>query len=488
MTIVRNVKMSVAAVLMFLVLVSGLSANPSFIASPQRQASAGLFWSDADFFINPSAYGAMEFEKFFGLVSFDTVNMAKLGFASQFDNLYLAFYFGGNGLNSPSYQYSQDSVSFFGAQRAMKTYIALPGFGNALVSPDNTAALLIGIADMGIRLAFRSTYLSRTLDEDFMAGANFYKSFKDEKGSLNPEIGFGMTKDLTERGIMPKVYLSMDFFRDYQRFEQYSSATAYQEIIGRSNNVTSIDLTVGMGGFSLKSNEELEDFDYGVDLWYFLTIPRFKNDYNYLDGTTVKVGEKFKGLYAPGDTLAETEFTELSFMSHTIIPYLYTTWKGERISLGAELGLAVGFSIEKGVNLALEAGKNAFVKDGADYKTTEISFSPTLDLGLMWEIVPEKFFLNAGGNIGFGSLNFSTTTSETFANGSKAANSDSEEVDNNFTSANTRLNIGCTFNITPNFTVQAICGVDAGNVINTFSTSRTNGLAAFSEILATIKF
>jgi len=305
-------------------------------------------------------------------------------------------------------------------------------------------------------------------------------------------------------GIMPSVFISLDFNRDYQKFEEYTSAVTTEEKIGRSNNFTELGITFGMGRLSLANNDN--GFDYGVDLWYFLNLPMYNNDFNYTDSTGVnRIGTSFKGKVThmripdpdstddPPELIDVYFYNEFSEKNHIVIPYLYASWTGNRIALAAELGLSVGFASARDTEMALTTGTSNFVKNGANSDTKIFAFSPTLDLGMQWEIAPDKLFFNAGANIGFGSLSLVTINSETYNNNVKDPNSEVETIDNSFESASTRLNIGFTFNITQNLSVQAISGVEIGNNINVFSTTRrtdgtANGLAVFSEILATVKF
>ena len=126
-------------------------------------------------------------------------------------------------------------------------------------------------------------------------------------------------------------------------------------------------------------------------------------------------------------------------------------------------------------------------KEGDTVATRTFSFAPSLSLGFKWAIVPEKFFLNGGGSIGFfrddtftqpGLLSFATTTE-----------GDDKDINNTFGAARSTLSLGFTFYPIPNLGFQAMAGVDIEtNNVSTFDTSAARGLFAFSKILVTLKF
>ena len=499
----KSAKALTLAVAVALLLAAGgiLYAAPELVTSPQKQVTATQFYSEGDFFINPRNYANMDFNKWFGLVSFDSAFMAKLGFAMKIDGLYAAAYYGGNTWNIPNHKYTEQEVDFFSTPKTMKIYDNLPEYTD--MNPNNNAALLIGVADMGFRLGYRSTHWSRKLNEDFLFEETYddpddptvpltrnvyYKSFLDENGVINPEIAWGMTRNIIEgRGIKPHMYISLEFNRDYQRFERYvTSADEVTEEIGRSNNDFTLDVTAAVGGFSLISDD---GFDFGVDLWYILGMTMYNNDYNYTDSDGKnKIGNGLKGLY-DGNS-----FTEISGNSHNVLPYVYASWEGEKLALAAELELGLEFGGSKKTPLALRLadggishdGTGTLVKDGTDTTTTSFAFAPVLSLGMQWAIVPQKFFLNAGGSLGFGKITFNTTESVIYEQGNEKEKSAVKAIENQFDHASTSLSAGVTFNPTANLGFQASCGLDTDNVVNVFDAGK--GLAVFSQILAMVKF
>jgi hypothetical protein len=490
-----NIKLIVAVLIMLVVAGGVLYAGPNFIYSPQREATASLFLSDADVFMNPRNYTALNFNRWFGLISFfgnhgdfGNNSMAQIGFATRFGNLYTAFFYGGNAFRIAPNSYTEKEDPFFG--RTIKSYVTEPGSQFGSFRPRNEFAVLVGVADMGFRFSFVSTYQIRNLNENIVIGDEFgiggldyYKAFRNEFGRLNPEFAWGMTSDLTAIGIRPHLYVNMDFFRDYQRFEKYTGPDLSDgtdgDVIGRSNNNISLDLTAALGRLRLVRNEA---FEFGLDLWYTLGLKVFDNEFNYFDGDRNRIG-KIMGNYDPDNGI----FEERSEISHVITPKIYTIIPRDKISFSAEFGLTVGYSnvISTGMAIKTDDTSGLLVRDGEDTNTTSLSFAPVLNFGMIWEIVPERFFINAGSHISFGNLILGTTETANFIQGERDPdNPDTKIINNTFEGARTELSLGITFNPSSNLSLQAMSGVETdGNIINVF-----DGLTTFSKLLVTMKF
>ena len=468
---------------MMLFAVGGVFANPQFITSPQRIATAGQFWSEADLFIDPRGWADLEFNNWFGLVSLDQVNMAQLGFATRFGGLYTALFYSGNAWRVTRHAYTERSDNFFGTPRSMRVYTALPSIPSNHTLY-NEFTFLLGIADMGFRVSFASSLQSRRLDELFRAGTNHYRSFHSAFGSINPEIAWGMTRELVPgRGIMPHVYVNMDFFRDFQKYDMFTGAdTSTGELINRSNNSATFGITAYMGGFALMAQD---NFHLGVDLSYSVALTIFNNEYNFNDANGILRVGNFNGTFNGASLMGQ------SANSHVITPYLYSSWQGERLALSAELGLTLGFGSERNTGMALRTGSTdgSLVNDGMDRSISFFEFSPTLNLGMQWGIVPQRFFLNAGSHISLGELRLQTTETRTYNQGTEDVNARENVIENDFFGASTILTLGITFNITENLSLQAMNGVDINaNTINIFDPTVGQGLGTFSSILVKLRF
>ena len=488
-----NKKLHVMGLALLLAVAGGLNAELRLIESPQRQASADQFWSDPDLFISVTGYKDVEFNNWFGFVSFvpfggNTTDMVQFGFAAQFGGLYTALCYGGNMFRLGKYEYDDRGWDFIdGTRKTMKTFGSLDSINQAS-NIYNELALLFGFANMGVRLSLVSTYLTRSINENFTLGGLtpvFYKDFTDERGRLNPQFAWGMARDIIPgKGIKPHLYLDFDFGRDYQKFAEYDTVTGEAiEKIGRSENNFSFDLTVAMGYLSLLNRG---NFDLGIDVWYSLDLTTYDNEYNYLDSDgNNKIGNGYKGRYTPGDS-----FIELSEINHSLIPFLSASWGNEKISFSAEFGLdfGLGFSGKSNMELALNnSGK--LERHGDDSSSVELYINPLLNLGLKWAIIQDKFFLNAGCVIDFGSPTITTTTSVEYDRGSKKDEPERKSGVYDFKTASTRVSLGVTYLPFTFFGLQAMCGVGTNNDLNVFSpVSANGGIFVFSQILATVRF
>ncbi|MCL2138540.1 MAG: hypothetical protein FWH41_05245 [Treponema sp.] len=488
-------------VVLFLFMGTGLYAQlgPRLIESPEKEATATQFWSDPDNFISVTGYNSVEFDKWFGVVSFapfgGNANNAQIGFAANFGSVYTALCYGGNMARLGQHRYTEAEINMYGTNKTMRNYTGLNAI-NPSAPIYNELALLIGVADMGFRLSVDSSYHTRKIDDVFTVnGTDFYKGFKDQRGNINPEIAWGMAKPLLSNGLQPHAYLNFDFGRDSQKYQVYDNASDLSDYIGRSNNSLSLGLTAASGAYSIFNRG---GFDLSLDLWYFFDITTYNNEYNYLDESdpTAMNGIKkgYKGRYDG------TSFMEESSNNHLVIPCVYAFWEGEKISLAAELDLGLGFGFEKNIDLDyrriqdqlapgtwLQDGSGVLVKDGSDAKISYIMFNPVIYLGMKWAIVPEKFFFNAGLKLDLGYPQSTTKKSVEYNRGEKANNSDEKDVTKDYTGASTTLTLGVTFNPTVNLGFQAMCGVAANNDLSVFNATNS-GLLYFSKILATLRF
>lgn len=480
-----NRKLLIAAA--FVLVGSGLYASPLFFSSPQKQATATEIWSDADLFLSTRGYAGVDFDKFFSFISFQNrdlsfsgeTGMMQLGFATRFGDLYTALYYGGNTLALPLNTYTEkDGKRYYGS--------APPLFrrsGTTEKVPHNEGALLIGVADMGFRLAFASEYNSNNL-KDIVVGTQQFNSYQEEYGHLNPQIAWGMTKELIpDMGLKPHVYVDLDFMRDYKKTDEIN----FGDAVDHSNNDFTLGITAVTGSLALV---KINNFEFGVDLWYTLNLKLFNNEYSAPDGTVVPYKANTKG-YNESGKWVDLGYYRTDYAENYLTPYLYASWSGDRIELSGELELELGVTSEKGSEFI--EGPSALIKDGASFKSTTFAFTPTFYLGMQYAIVREKLFLNVGSKIKILSLSSEGKSIDTYNNDNQVGDTKNEYT-NNFTGASTELKVGLTYNITRNVGFQAMCGVgiNTNNMASMFGTGNTvgntDGLAVFSQLMATVKF
>ena len=483
-------------------------ASPLLISSPQKRTTAGRFAGAADDFLSPRGYAGVVFDKWFSVFSFmedrstgpatdfENNEMAQLGFAARFGGLYTAVYYGGNawknlGTTSDGniYNYTEQQVNFFSTDRTMRVYDSEPLLDTArFYRIYNEAALLIGFADMGFRLAYASNYQSFKLDEDFgvsagIANLEFYKSYQTDFGRINPEITWGMARDFFPGlGVKPELKVDLNFFRNYYKTEKYAAdgSTRGAEIV-RSENYLDLGIGAALGGVTL---HQADSFKLSADLEYSLRLLMYDNEYSYLNAAgSYEIG-KFKGQRRNNGNLEDD-----SQNAHTVVPSLSASWSRDRLSLASRLGLDMVITGRNDSTLKVKTGSfdGTLVKDGPEEKTNVFQFNPVLDLGMRWELISGTLILNAGGVIRFGGLNLTSIQRKSYTQDVEDASA-FKQITNRFTGASTSLLLGLTLNPSANIGFHVVCGVNTGtNAVTVFDTSR-NGFMSFANVLATVQF
>jgi len=477
-------KKVIVIAVMFAVLAGAVYAQsiPGGFVSPQNSATQGRIRSAADDFIRPDAYTGVTFENWYGMVSFANTGIATLGYAAKAGGLYIgAFYSGSFWANITTPAYTEQTVSFAGADKQVPVYgaVDLAADGN----PSNQIAVLIGVADMGFRLSFRTTYEFFKTDGDSLIAAVPYKSYETENGLISPQIAWSMTKNLIDIGIKPWVTFDLGFNRAYSKTAEYSNTAGgwtASEMIGSSQNYIAPEFNIGLGGITLANKN---GWRTSVDMEYRLQIRAYDNDYNYTDSDGVNQIKTFNGTYNAG------VLNERSYNGHRIRPSISTQWNGEKLRLRARLDLNLIFSGEENNPMALKSDNSgALINSGRSAKISVFEFNPDLALAAQWQVT-SSFFLNIGGRITLAALRNTTTEGNEYnATGAEIANSSYKTVNSVFGGTSNQFTLGVTLNATDNLGFEANTGVSntASNSLNVFDT--TDGVFVFGSVLVSLKF
>jgi len=508
-----------AALALLLIAGKGVYADPQFnFISPQKEATVGIFGSNADHFMSVRDYINLDFDRWMSVVSYrrqenpfrvESGGLAQLGFAARVGDLYIGASYAGNA-------WKQFGVTEFGftnvytektikipigedkwKEDTWKVYNTFPYFRTSVTHElRNEAAVLLGFAGMGLKLYYTSNYQSTNLSDFYVqsgADLGYYKSFSEEFGHINPGIVWGMTKDLIPGvGIKPQVGIDLDFNRDIRKREDIDPDTGAASGLfvdvsrNGNNNYFSPALNLSLGGVSLA---QTDTFRFFADLDYGLKISLYDNEYSHRDADGKWQIKRFQGGKARG---APGTFLEISDMTHTLKPALKTRWTGERLSLAADLSVNLLLNSLSETEKALKEDSNdgSMEKSGNSDETTKFTIKPCLDLAMRWAVVPDKFFLSAGGSISFFQINTETIYRQIYVNDKKDETKDVTFEREEFINAYTILTIGASFNITPNFEIQANLGVDSTNSISVFEPNVTDrrALFGFANIMLTMQF
>jgi hypothetical protein len=412
--------------------------------------------------------------------------IATAGFATKAKDIYIgAFYNGNLWANMPVNNYTEEEPATVpNGGTGGKTYNV---YGNINVggtnNPVNNVAVLIGVANMGFRLTYRTNYQFFNKN-DIVTGNQLYKNYHAERGYIAPQIAWAMAKDLTKNGIRPYAAVDLVFDRDYVKTETSGpdSASNTGENIGRSLNHFDPSLSLGLGGYTLYNKD---GFKLSGDLDYVLTFNIYNNEYSYVDGGAYKTG-KIQGTYSPGSS----PYLEQFFISNALTPSLSGSWSKDKVALKFKLNLPVTLSNKDQNTMALDGDK--LVYNGASNATTTFVFRPDLRLSMQYKIIPDKLTLNTGARIQATALTLETTDQTYYNMGDKAS---SRKIhNNNFinigsgTQFVSRFHIGAAFNFSENVWAEAATGVSNAYGEGAIETFAPGGLFSFGSILVGLKF
>jgi hypothetical protein len=452
---------------LILIIAAGVFAQemPGSNGSPTSSSTAGLFSSDADDFIDPSAFSDVTFDKFYAMASFAFANRAELGFAAKIGSVYLAAAYGGSfwaNYTPLNYQEQKGAWSSdIDKKVPVYTFDAADPF-DGIGTPENRIGILIGLTNMGIRFTFSSEghewiHLKKDFVDD--SGLNL-KSYDAERGSIVPQIAWAMAKPLTENGIQPYVVLDLGFVRDSIKYEE--DGVSGTQVINSENHFDPA-LTVGLGGYTVYKTEG--NFELSVDFEYQIGLEIYSNEYTYNDGVNLKT-KTIKGTYDGSN------YNEYFSSSHLITPSLSGSWSGGPLGLKFTLELPVEIVGDTSTPKQLNTdGDLEDVPGNKTTKTTTVGFHPSLALGAQWQILPDKLTLNAGGQISFDAGSIETSVND----GNKTVN------EKNGVSTTEQFNVGITFNPTKNLSFDVTTGIS----ITSFNFFNMN---SFTNLLVSLKF
>jgi len=489
----KNKVFTLALLMLFTTAVGVWAQNlPANIwTSPQSSTTEGRYRSNADDFIRPDAYTGVKFNKWFGLASFlqdeNNSGIATVGFASKAGTVYIgAFYNGNLWASAPINNYVEEEPyttpngGVDGKVYDVYSNISVGGAGN----PVNNIAVLIGFADMGLRLTYRTNY-QVFQKNNIVTGNQLYKSYHTERGYIAPQIAWAMAKDLTSKGIRPYVTVDLVFDRDYQKMETNGpdSFGLSGARIDRSLNHLDPSLSLGLGGFTFYNQDS---FKASCDLDYVLTMNIYDNEYSYDVDGVYKTG-KIKGTWSPGSN----PYLEQSFMSNSLTPSLSGSWSKEKLALKFKLNLPLMLSNKEQNSMSLDDnGKLIYNNDSKS--TATFTFRPDIRLAMQYKIVPNRLTLNAGARIQATALTLETINIKTYDMGiKKSARKQHNDASINIGSGTqfiSRFSIGPTLNFTENAWVEATTGVSnvyGNGAIDVFA---SGGLFSFGSILVALKF
>jgi len=462
----------------------------SLWTSPQSAATEGRFRSNADDFIRPDSYSGVKFNKWFGMSSFLWAGeensgemIATAGFAAKTDNVYIgAFYSGNLWTGSQVNNYTEEEpVATPAGGVTGKTYNVYNSI-SVSAEPGNNVALLIGAADMGFRLTYRTNYQAFK-ENDIVTGGKLYNSYETDEGYIAPQFAWAMAKDLTKNGIRPYAAIDLVFYREFKKTKDASDTVSGEKII-YSKNRFDPSFSAGLGGFTFYNND---GFKWSFDIDYVLSLNLYDNEYSYIEDGKYKTG-KIKGTFSENSNPFIEEFS----MSNLLTPSISGSWSKDDLSLKLKLNLPLTLSNSERKSMALDSNNNLIYR-GESNSSTAFVFRPDVRLAMQYKIIPNRLTLNSGARIQATTLTFETIEQKTYdgsgnITSTKKIHRDSVLNSGTGTQFISRFNIGPTFYFTENAWVEATTGVSKVYGEGAIDLFAPGGLFSFGNILFTVKF
>jgi len=464
--------------------------------SPTNTSTSGRFKTAIDDYISPQDYTSLNLKNFFSYALWAPVTapgQPQLGFAKQIKNVYLALYYKGTlwgGVNN--FASTEEIIpTFMGSteSKVLTTY----NIPTPLDYPDNSLAVLVGFANMGIRLGFSSTYDEFKNDGNMRVVSapnpdKYYTKYELENGNLVPQIKWGMSKDILEQGIRPYATVTLNFHRENLKVDEY---TTYNKTSGDkilySQNYFQPSLALGLGGIAFYNKNNLKA---SVDLDYTLKFTIYNNDYSYALDSSPSLAPNYtygtKTINGIWYSTSNTSYNlrEMSYIYNSIVPSFSCSWSMGNIGIKTKIRVNLDFDNAKTTDMDVirdASGKtNGDLQKQGDDKNEDIfTVTPRIDLGIQYKIIPEKIILNVGGLLAR-SIAYTTTSVRKYdIYGKEDGNGAHNSKNTNYGDIKWRLFVGTMFYFTENVWFEAVTGVQNG--VNVFGTG-VDGLFNFTSI------
>jgi hypothetical protein len=426
-----------------------MAAGPK---SPTNYASAGRYSTDVDNILSLTGWTDVSVNNWLAFAGWDN-SLFSLGYARKIGGLYLGAWYNGNIVAS-----GKETLEFVGV-----TYDAYgnpvteeSGYqdirpGTPLTQPwtysNNRLSLILGIADMGIRLDVRENYLSKklpagawstTIDKTTgsVSGTNEISDYKYLRGWTDIYAGWGMTFPLAGLTIKPSAQLGAQLYSSEQN-TVYKTNAANNPVPPPSagSPVTYNDITAstqaGENTAFIRPNILIGTtvnglpWGLGVGLEYTINFDLYTSSYDLYGGSESVAGDvswvyddNFSSTVtspAQSTTTAKGGVTveEKSRLRQIITPSL--TWGtdlGDNIKLALKLDLpfTLGSAADGGkykktwstTTTTLTGGSttvtetNSTSYNSGESETSVFGFAPALYVGTQIAAIPNRLTLNLG--------------------------------------------------------------------------------------------
>jgi hypothetical protein len=479
----KRLKVMVISVIIALVLVLPLSAqnvtDPSTpntlqgVADPtsnQRNATASLYKTDVDNYINVNNWSSVNFEKWFGFLHGSGSSMpnfrANLGYARKLGPVYLATRYWGNIFQQIGNDESVTLTPTYNADTNTLTQLV-----ETTTHPDkwrnsnNHLDVLIGIAGQGIRVGFYESVAvnAKEAGRDFTKintqdGFVLYQGETEDytrvNGYLRPSIQWGTLLNLGGLTIKPRAGAAFNIYMDELTDNYYADYTTYNgKLVGAKNLITGNGYDNGylQPVFAVGADLGLPKKDtvaLTITLDYLMNFRVYNNDYdvNGFDGTA-KGPVSYYGSTSTTTSIDNTTttktatlgFNDSSRFYHRIAPRFMAD---KAVAEGLKLGLAVQAPVtitttsndkysETKTNTqvtnfdATNPAEARYITKTTEHtpggltESTALTVSPSVRIGASYDLIPSRFRVNAGVQLDPTVLSYTKTTKSRNGDGTR---------------------------------------------------------------------
>ena len=445
-------KTMVLAAIIALALALPLSAQLNS-NSNTSSATAGMFGNDVDDYMDYHYWSDVSFDKWFGFAGWNVPIMSgssvpSLGYATNFAGLYLAAWFNGNIMSVGSGSKTETTSTAPGVSTSYTTYSS----NSSRITASNHLSVLVGMQNMGIKVGFLQEISRNKLKgpsgtqfgtQDLGGGVRQHievVEYAYRDNYFTPYVGwggvFGVLKPYATLGLTFVNDRSFNTYTEYQTENGQRGGETIRNNSGYKRNYVSPGLVLGVK-YDL---DDILPLPSVVGIQYDVNFRiNSNNDYSAsgIDGKAkgeVSWGPATTVITRPTGSTTTTvntrtiDVNEKSEWNHTFTPSITMSEEiasGLKLGLGAELPIAITAQKDDEYTDTLYryvvTGTGATTNETYTHtpngltKTTTFGVGLTLAVGATYQLVPNRFSINAG--IEGTPLGFSNTTTKTSDNG-----------------------------------------------------------------------
>jgi hypothetical protein len=332
-------------------------------------ATAGTFKTDVDNFMDVNDWNTVKPKNIFGYTGFAHNNI-DLGLAKQFKNFYAGVYFNGN-LWSGNIA-TESTVD----TNSVETHNFTSG------TSSNNVSLFAGVGNWGFKgeLVYQPnsslTTESNTSNTTSKTDSQYYY--------MNTSLSAGT--NITAKGITFKPHASLGVIVNSNKTTTKTSGTAPVDTTADSGYS---QIYIGLGsGFVFPEKYNIKQSALFDTSFYFSIYPSESATNNVTNSSTAVVRSGNYIILSPS--------------------YLVQTKPVEKLGLNAKVSAPITFkNTHQGDTTVTTNGTSVTTAGNTDYN--DITFKPTVALGLQYTAVPDKFIVNSGFSVTIPSFEYTNT-------------------------------------------------------------------------------